>query len=237
MARIVILTGAGISAESGIPTFRASDGLWENYPVWQVATPQAFASNPALVHRFYNERRAKLLSPEVQPNPAHLALARLAEALPGQVCIVTQNIDDLHERAGSPWVIHMHGELLTSWCLACEGRMETLTDVDEESVCPLCGEVGRLRPNIVWFEEIPYSMDEIHRELMECEIFVSIGTSGNVYPAAGFVALAAAAGAHTVELNLESSLGASYFDECRQGPASQVVPEWVDEVLTASKPA
>lgn len=231
MARIVILTGAGISAESGIRTFRDSGGLWEDHRVEDVATPEAFQRDPALVHRFYNLRRQQLLSDEVAPNAAHRALARLEEAFPGEVLVVTQNIDDLHERGGSGNVIHMHGELLTSWCRACDGRMETLGDVDGDSDCPLCDAPGRMRPNIVWFGEIPYDMDRIEEALTGCEVFAAIGTSGNVYPAAGFVRFAHAVGAHTVELNLEASLVHSAFAEVRQGPATEVVPQWVDELV------
>ncbi len=231
MARIVILTGAGISAESGIRTFRAVDGLWEEHRVEDVATPEGFAADPGLVHRFYNARRRQLLSAEVQPNAAHRALARLEAALPGEVFVVTQNIDDLHERAGSTNVHHMHGRLLTSWCRACDARVPTMGDVGVDSVCPQCGVRGSLRPDVVWFGEIPYGMDVIERELRDCRIFAAIGTSGNVYPAAGFVQFATAMGAHTVELNLEASLTHSLFREVRQGPATVVVPEWVDDIL------
>lgn len=229
MARIVILTGAGISAESGIRTFRAADGLWEEHRVEDVATPEAFERDPALVHRFYNMRRRQLLSDEVQPNDAHRALARLERELPGQVLVVTQNIDDLHERGGSSDVIHMHGELLTSRCLACGLAVETLGDVGGGTACPVCGVVGRLRPNVVWFGEVPLQMDRIQEELAGCELFAAIGTSGNVYPAAGFVHFADSMGARTVELNLEPSR--SLFTEVREGPATRTVPEWVDELL------
>lgn len=235
MASIVILTGAGISAESGIRTFRAVDGLWEDHRVEDVATPQAFRRDPALVHRFYNERRRQLLSEAVQPNAAHEALGLLEREYPGEVVVVTQNIDDLHERGGSKNVIHMHGELLKSWCLACDQKVQSLEDVDGASTCPACGETGRLRPDIVWFGEIPYAMDKIEEELAECEIFCSIGTSGNVYPAAGFVQYANHVGARTIELNLEASLVNSAFDEAVQGPATTIVPEWVDAVLASAR--
>jgi NAD-dependent deacetylase len=231
MARIVILTGAGISAESGIRTFRAADGLWEDHRIEDVATPEAFRRDPALVHRFYNMRRRQLLSDGIAPNAAHEALARLERELPGEVVVVTQNIDDLHERGGSTVVLHMHGELLTSRCLGCGKVVPARDDVDAASVCPACGAAGRLRPNIVWFGEVPFGMDRIQAELEGCELFAAVGTSGNVYPAAGFVQFADAVGAHTVELNLEASLVHSQFKEVRRGPATEVVPRWVDEVL------
>jgi len=230
MARIVILTGAGISAESGIRTFRAADGLWEEHRVEDVATPEAFDRDPDLVHRFYNMRRRQLLSDAVRPNDAHRALARLERELPGQVLVVTQNIDDLHERGGSADVIHMHGELLTSRCLACGLAVETRGDVDGATACPACGAIGRLRPNVVWFGEVPLQMDRIQEELAACELFAAIGTSGNVYPAAGFVHFADAMGARTVELNLEPSR--SLFAEVREGPATLTVPAWVDDLLS-----
>lgn len=235
MARIVILTGAGISAESGIQTFRAADGLWEEHRIEDVATPEAFQRDPAMVHRFYNMRRRRLLESDVDANDAHRALGRLQRELPGQVLIVTQNIDDLHERGGATDVLHMHGELLQSWCLACDAKVSTRDDVDTTSVCPACGAVGRLRPDIVWFGEIPYEMDRIQTELAQAEIFVSIGTSGLVYPAAGFVQFATAMGAHTVELNLEPTPG--MFAEVHRGPATVVVPEWVDSLLSGRGPA
>lgn len=233
MARIVILTGAGISAESGIRTFRAADGLWEDHHVEDVATPEAFRRDPALVHRFYNERRRQLLSADITPNAAHQALARLEREWRNDVVVVTQNIDDLHERAGSLNVIHMHGALLTSWCLACDQKVSTREDVDGSSTCPACGVTGRLRPDIVWFGEVPHHMERIQQELEACEIFAAIGTSGNVYPAAGFVQYAHFVGAHTVELNLEASMVHSAFAEARQGLATQLVPLWVDELLAS----
>ena len=227
---IVILTGAGISAESGIPTFRGSDGLWEGHRVEDVATPEAFARNPKLVHQFYNMRRAALGT--VKPNPAHAALARLEREFGGKVLIVTQNVDDLHERAGSKNVLHMHGELRKAWCLGCDNRTEWLEDLTEESRCPHCSREGRLRPDIVWFGEMPYEMERIDEALSGCDLFVSIGTSGNVYPAAGFVAMVRHMGrAHTLELNLDPSEGSLMFHETRHGPASLLVPEFVDEVL------
>jgi len=233
---IVILTGAGISAESGLRTFRAEDGLWEDYPVEDVATPEAFRRDPELVQRFYDARRAGVR--EAQPNPAHEALARLDRAwaqMPGrELLIVTQNIDDLHERAGAARVLHMHGEALSVWCMACDARHRWEGTLLDGPPCPSCGAVA-LRPDIVWFGEMPYRMDEIFAALARADLFVSIGTSGAVYPAAGFVQQAAAHGARTVELNLERSQGSHWFDESRLGPASVLVPAWVDEVLEAAR--
>lgn len=231
--RIVILTGAGVSAESGIRTFRAADGLWEEHSIYDVATPEGFAANPALVHRFYNERRRQLVSGSIRPNPAHNALARLEREHPGTVTLVTQNIDDLHERAGSRNLIHMHGELLRMRCAACHRVVEQRGDSSTSDECDTCG--GPMRPHVVWFGEMPLEMDTIYAALETCDVFAAIGTSGNVYPAAGFVAVAAGAGAHTVELNLEPSEVASGFAEARYGPASTKVPRWVDELLTAGE--
>ena len=230
---IVILTGAGMSAESGIATFRASDGLWENHRPEDVATPEAFAADPDLVHRFYNARRAQLLDGLVAPNAAHVALARLDHELDGDLLLVTQNIDDLHERAGSTRVLHMHGELLRSRCCACGAVSEFRGDVDDTTRCPRCGAEGGMRPHVVWFGEIPLGMDEIFTTLESCDVFAAIGTSGNVYPAAGFVQVARAAGAHTLELNLEPSFVNTNFTETRLGPAGTTVPKWVTEVLRA----
>ena len=228
---IVILTGAGISAESGLRTFRAEDGLWEDHPVEQVATPEGFAHDPGLVQRFYDERRAQILA--AAPNPAHQALGRLDGMWHGEgraLLIVTQNIDDLHERGGATRVLHMHGEGLAAWCTACDARHPWQTTLRDDPACPGCGEPA-LRPDIVWFGEIPYRMDEIFAALAQADLFVSIGTSGAVYPAAGFVQHAAAHGARTLELNLERSLGSRLFDETRLGPASMLVPQWVEEVV------
>ncbi len=232
MARsVVILTGAGMSAESGIATFRDPDGLWENHRPEDVATPEAFAADPDLVHRFYNARRAQLLNGAVAPNAAHVALARLERELDGDLLLVTQNIDDLHERAGSTRVLHMHGELLRSRCGACGSVSEFRGDVDGTTRCPACGEEGGMRPHVVWFGEIPLGMEQIFTALEHCDIFAAIGTSGNVYPAAGFVQVARGTGAHTVELNVEPSWVNSEFEETRLGLAGTAVPEWVDEVL------
>ena len=229
MNSIVILTGAGVSAESGLATFRGPDGLWKGHRVEDVATPEAFARDPHLVHAFYDARRAKLGT--VEPNPAHLALARLDAEWPGELLLVTQNVDDLHERAGSTRLIHMHGELTSGWCLSCDGRFGWAGPMGEGAECPLCSAIGRVRPDIVWFGEMPYEMDRIDNVLRNCDQFVSIGTSGAVYPAAGFVQSARYAGARTLEMNLEPSLGSVYFDESRTGPASALVPAWVGEVL------
>ncbi len=228
-ARLVILTGAGISAESGLRTFRAADGLWENHRVEDVATPEAFQRNPALVYRFYNERRRSLST--VQPNAAHLALARLEREWAGAFLLVTQNVDDLHDRAGSRNLVHMHGELLKGRCQPCGAVHPWPGDMDADTRCPACGR-GPVRPHIVWFGEMPLEMDRIYQALDRCDLFIAIGTSGHVYPAAGFVE-AVGPGAHTVELNLEPSLVASAFQEARTGPATTLVPAFVDELLRA----
>ncbi len=225
---IVILTGAGISAESGLRTFRADDGLWEDHRVEDVATPQGFRRDPPLVQRFYDERRVNILAAE--PNPAHQALAKLDEAWDGELLLVTQNIDDLHERAGASRVLHMHGEGLSAWCTACDARHRWTGTLLDGPPCPACGELA-LRPDIVWFGEMPYEMDRIFAALARADLFVSIGTSGAVYPAAGFVQQANSAGARTLELNFERSQGSGWFDESRLGPASALVPAWVEEML------
>lgn len=228
--QIVILTGAGISAESGIQTFRDAGGLWEGHPVEQVATPEGFAADPVLVHRFYNLRRAALSS--VEPNAAHKALAALQDGFSGEVILVTQNVDDLHERGGSQNIIHMHGELLSAFCTACNHRWRQETDLSVETPCPACQTKGGPRPDIVWFGEMPYEMDRIERVLENCDLFVSIGTSGAVYPAAGFVQLAHMHGAQTLELNLEPSQGSAFFSETQHGPATQLVPQWAQSLLS-----
>ncbi|HMG46267.1 MAG TPA: NAD-dependent deacylase [Allosphingosinicella sp.] len=226
---IVVLTGAGISAESGLATFRGPDGLWEGHRVEDVATPEAFARDPALVHAFYDARRARLGTAE--PNAAHRALARLDAEWPGELLIVTQNVDDLHERAGAKRLLHIHGELASAWCLACDMRARWEGELGRGPTCPQCGVAGSLRPDIVWFGEMPYEMDRIDRALMDCDLFVSIGTSGNVYPAAGFVQTARYVGARTLEMNLEPSLGSYLFGESRTGKAGELVPAWVEEML------
>jgi NAD-dependent deacetylase len=226
---IVILTGAGISAESGLKTFRGADGLWEGHRVEDVATPEAYGRDPALVHQFYDARRARL--GEVEPNAAHRALALLDAEWPGELLIITQNVDDLHERAGAKRLLHMHGELTSGWCLACDERFVWEGPMGEAASCPVCQVSGRVRPDIVWFGEMPYEMDRIDQALAGCDLFASIGTSGAVYPAAGFVQTARYCGAKTLEINLEPSQGSLFFDERRYGPAGVEVPKWVDEVL------
>jgi len=226
---IVILTGAGISAESGLQTFRAADGLWEGHRVEDVATPEAFARDPAQVHRFYDARRARL--GEVEPNAAHVALARLDAEWRGELLIVTQNVDDLHERAGAKRLLHMHGEVRKGWCLACDERFAWDGPMGTEAVCPSCQTRGMVRPDIVWFGEMPYAMEAIDAALFHADLFVSIGTSGAVYPAAGFVQTARYRGARTLEINLEPSQGSLFFDEQRYGRASAEVPKWVAEML------
>ena len=225
---IVVLTGAGISAESGLATFRGPDGLWEGYHVEDVCTPEALARDAALVHRFYDERRAKLH--EVEPNPAHHALAALDAQWQGDLLIVTQNVDDLHERAGARRLIHMHGELLSALCNTCGEAAQWHDPLPPASQCNACGRAS-LRPDIVFFGEMPYQMEAIDVALRRADLFVSIGTSGAVYPAAGFVQTARHAGARTLELNLEPSAGSFYFEESRIGPASQLVPELVQGLL------
>jgi NAD-dependent deacetylase len=226
---IVILTGAGVSAESGIDTFRDAGGLWERHRVEDVATPEAFARDPDLVLRFYDMRREAIQTKK--PNAAHHALARLDAEWEGGLLIVTQNVDDLHERAGAKRLLHMHGEHLNAWCTACDGRHAWRGTLIERPSCPACGVTGQLRPDIVWFGEMPYRMGEIYHALNRADLFVSIGTSGAVYPAAGFVREARAQVVRTLELNMEPSRGSHFFDEARYGPATQLVPSWVDELL------
>lgn len=227
--RIVILTGAGVSAESGLGTFRDKDGLWTKVDLTEVATPGGFRRNPQKVRDFYNARRTNLTG--AQPNAAHRALARLEQALPGRVTLITQNVDDLHEKGGSRQVIHMHGRLLSTLCDGCGHRFADAGLLRAEDACPACAGLGLLRPDVVWFEEMPYHMEAIAEALAACDLFVSIGTSGTVYPAAGFVYEARRRGARTVELNLEPSDGETLFHERRYGPASVVVPEWVAELV------
>lgn len=226
--KVIVLTGAGISAESGLATFRGEDGLWEGHRPEDVATPEAFAHNRALVQRFYDERRASL--ERVRPNAAHLALAELERRLGDEFLLVTQNVDDLHERAGSRRVLHMHGRLRYVRCEVCEARLEWLGPLAHEPECPECDSAA-LRPDIVWFGEIPQGMDEIHRELSEVDVFTAIGTSGLVYPAAGFVDYAQSVGAKTVELNLLPTPHGD-FDTVYEGPATEVVPRWVSDLLS-----
>jgi len=230
-ARIVILTGAGISRESGLHTFRDPDGIWARHRIEDVATPEAFQRDPAAVHGFYNARRRGLTDPAIQPNAAHLALAELERRWRGEVLLVTQNIDDLHERAGSRNLIHMHGEILKRRCAACGNITPCREDLSASLACPACASLGTLRPHVVWFGEMPLEMDRIFAALRQAELFLSIGTSGTVYPAAGFVTEARAAGAHTVELNLEPSEGRSLFDEAIHGPATEIVPAYLRRLL------
>ena len=226
---IVVLTGAGVSAESGVPTFRGPDGLWEGHRVEDVATPEAFRRDPVLVQRFYDDRRAALA--RVEPNAAHRALARLDAEWPGDLLLVTQNVDDLHERAGSQRLIHMHGELLRALCTGCGAAPVWRAALSGVPACPSCAATGTLRPDIVWFGEMPYRMEAIEAAIEACDVFVSIGTSGAVYPAAGFVGWARAVGAQTLELNLDPSAGTAMFDAARHGPAGVLVPAWVEDML------
>jgi NAD-dependent deacetylase len=230
--RVVVLTGAGISAESGLATFRDADGLWEGHRPEDVATPRAYARDPSLVQRFYDERRAAL--PEVEPNAAHVALARLEATLGDDLLLVTQNIDDLHERGGSRRVLHLHGELRSALCTGCGSRHAWTSGLGTWPPCPSCG-ANEMRPDVVWFGEVPYRMDEIWPRLQVADVFCAIGTSGVVYPAAGFGETAASYGARTVELNLARSEVAPWFDDVRTGPATVLVPAWVDEVLGSAQ--
>ena len=232
---IVILTGAGISKESGLQTFRDPDGIWAKHKIEDVATPQAFATNPEAVLGFYNLRRAQMGDADIQPNAAHAALGALEGFWPGGVVLVTQNIDDLHARGGSRNLIHMHGELAKTRCNACGDLTAGVGDIETAMICGKCSATGTLRPHVVWFGEMPLEMDRIGGALAGCGLFVSIGTSGNVYPAAGFVQEARNHGAYTVELNLEESLGARNFQEGRYGPATEIVPAFVDELQALAR--
>ena len=228
--RVVVLTGAGISAESGLATFRDAGGLWEGHSIDDVATPEGFDRDADTVLRFYDDRRRAAAS--ASPNAAHAALARLEDVLGEGLLVVTQNVDALHERAGTRRLVHMHGELDRALCLACGSRPDASGDLIGRPPCPVCGE-RMLRPDVVWFGEMPYDLDVIEDAVVACDVFVSIGTSGAVYPAAGYVALASAFGARTVELNLEASDAAVPFDEVRTGRATDLVPAWVDETIAA----
>ena len=228
---IVILTGAGISAESGIDTFRAKGGLWEKHRIEDVATLEGFARDPDLVFRFYDARRNAIKS--ALPNSAHIALARLDAHWPGELLIVTQNVDDLHERAGAKRLLHMHGEHLSALCSTCGNRAPWHDDLGSRPACPACANHS-LRPDVVWFGEMPYHMEEINAALRDCDLFVSIGTSGAVYPAAGFIETARYVGARTLELNLEPSQSSRVFHESRLGPAGKIVPDWVDQIFNQS---
>ncbi len=229
---IVVLTGAGISVESGLPSFRGADGLWQGRRLEDVATPEAFARQPGVVQRFYDERRRQLLAAEIQPNPAHRALALLEERWPGEVLVVTQNIDDLHERAGTRRLVHMHGELLKARCTACAALHACRHDLEPAHRCACCGGANTLRPHVVWFGEMPLELDAIYAALAGCDLFLAVGTSGQVYPAAGFAQEIARHGrAHTIELNMEPSAVHAQFGEHRAGPASETVPCLVEEIL------
>lgn len=228
---IVILTGAGISKESGLDTFRDTDGIWSKVRIEDVATPEAYERSPRLVQDFYNSRRLHLVSDKVTPNAAHFALARLEKDWAGEVTVVTQNIDNLHENSGSKNLIHMHGELLKARCNACNNNFAWLDDLNNQSKCITCNKTGFLRPHVVWFGEMPLEMDKIYHKLKQCSLFISIGTSGNVYPAAGFVQQATLTGARTLELNLEPSEGATLFAEAQYGPATKLIPKFVDKLL------
>ncbi len=236
MQEIVILTGAGISAESGISTFRDHNGLWENHPIEDVATPEGFSRNPQLVYQFYNQRRNQLNNGTVQPNEAHKALAMLEKHLGDNLTLITQNVDDLHERAGNSNIYHMHGELNKVRCMKCGAIHSWYDDCDVTSICPDCAQAHSLRPHIVWFGEMPFYMDFIEEKLLSCDIFVSIGTSGQVYPAAGFVQTVRNMNpsAHTLEINLEPSNHNSVFHEHRHGKAGTFVPIWVKEILKSN---
>lgn len=234
-ARIVILTGAGISQESGLETFRDPDGIWAKVRIEDVATPEAFARDPDRVHAFYNMRRKRAAMLDLKPNAAHHALAKLETTWPGDVLVVTQNVDSFHERAGTKNLIHMHGRHAEAHCNYCEHVVKWQGDMSVADVCAACAKPGGLRPNVVWFGEMPMMMERIQDALSECDLFISIGTSGNVYPAAGFVGLVRRLGrAHTAELNLEPSAGASLFAEAHYGAASQIVPAYVNALLEAS---
>ncbi|PCI49338.1 MAG: NAD-dependent protein deacylase [Alphaproteobacteria bacterium] len=226
---IIILTGAGISAESGLATFRNKGGIWKKYDLMKLATPEAFASNPDLVHEFYNARRSGLK--KVNPNAAHYALARLDEKYPGNITLITQNVDPLHERAGSRNLLHMHGELNKARCVSCHSICPWFNDLFSQSICPGCGKAGNMRPHIVWFGEIPFHIEQINIRLAQCDLFISIGTSGNVYPAAGFVQAAQDFGAETVELNLEPTDSRNLFSVAHYGKATEIVPEYVADLI------
>ncbi len=234
-ARIVILTGAGISQESGLETFRDPNGIWSKVRIDDVATPGAFAADPARVHAFYNMRRKRAATLDLKPNAAHVALAQLEQKWSGGVLVVTQNVDSFHERAGTTNLIHMHGRHAEARCNGCGHVVPWSGDMSTQDVCAGCGSAGGLRPNVVWFGEMPLDMPRIQTALSNCDIFISIGTSGNVYPAAGFVALVRKlGGVHTVELNLEPSVGASLFAEAHYGPATEIVPRYVEQILKGS---
>ncbi len=230
--RLFVLTGAGISAESGLATFRGQDGLWENHRIEDVASIDGYIRNPALVQRFYNLRRAQLQNPDIKPNDAHRALVELERNWPGEFLLVTQNVDDLHERAGSSQLIHLHGELLRVRCQKSERVFDWRNPIEDQTRCACCGLATTLRPHIVWFGEMPMMMDRIQDYLEACGIFISIGTSGQVYPAAGFVSIARSiAGSRTIEINMEATPQTTMFDEQHVGPATRSLPVLVRRLL------
>lgn len=235
MTNIVVLTGAGVSAESGLKTFRDNDGLWENHRVEDVATPEAFARDPELVYRFYNQRREQLQDPQLQPNAAHSALAELEEHFQDNFLLITQNVDNLHERAGNQRVLHMHGELLSARCCGTGQCFTTAEPFDQHSHCRCCQPPQPVRPDIVWFGETPMHMEQIYMALSQADLFISIGTSGTVYPAAGFVQEVNRHGARSVELNMEPSHGFSSFTETRYGPATELVPAFVQQLIATER--
>ena len=232
---IVVLTGAGISAESGLKTFRDNGGIWEEYSVFDVATPEAFESNPDLVQRFYNERRQSLLTEDILPNRAHIALAEFEASFDGEFTLITQNVDDLHERGGSENLIHMHGELLKIRCIHSQKVFSCSQDVSKETECVCCGVTNSLRPHVVWFGEMPLAMERIEKALSKCDLFIAIGTSGQVYPAAGFSEIAKSCGAYLVEINLESTGNSGLFNESILGAATEKVPQFFDNLTLEHK--
>ncbi|MBT0723310.1 NAD-dependent protein deacylase [Rosenbergiella sp. S61] len=232
LPRVVVLTGAGISAESGIATFRAADGLWENHSIEDIATPEGYHRDPQRVHDFYNERRRQLQSAHILPNNAHRALAKLGTVLGDNLLVVTQNIDNLHERASSVNVIHMHGELLKARCTQSQQVITWLDDLQPTDRCTCCQFPAPLRPHVVWFGEMPLQMEGIYQAIAECDIFIAVGTSGQVYPAAGFVHEAKLQCAETIEFNLEPTASKEEFIEGHYGPASQTLPAWVEMFLS-----
>ncbi|MCQ8184946.1 NAD-dependent deacylase [Parvularcula maris] len=229
--RIVVLTGAGISADSGVDTFRDQNGAWVKNNPMKVATPEGFAEDPERVHAFYNARRAQL--PGVDPNPAHVALAELereAVKAGGSFTLVTQNVDNLHARAGSKNILPIHGSLTKVSCQACQEVFDWEKNLSVKTPCPSCG-ARAMRPYIVWFGEIPRHFDKVEEAMMEADLFISVGTSGSVYPAAGLVGFARERGIPRVELNLEPSDNAYLFTDKRYGRASEVVPAYVRDLV------
>ena len=230
---IVILTGAGISAESGLATFRSSNGLWNNHPVEDVATVEGFQRNPAYVHDFYNELKKELV--KAKPNPAHLAITKLQKEYPAQISIVTQNVDTLHEKAENSDIYHIHGQINQAVCQNCGHIIETFGDVDTQTICPNCQVMGMMKPNIVFFGENLLCMDKVDSLLRTCDLFLSIGTSGVVFPAAAFVQIAKINGAHTIEFNLEPTSNNYYFDQHIFGKAGTTLPAFIDELIKNNK--